>query len=432
MSGNFLAKELETLKIKIRYTTELIRKSYTRTNITNSWRGTQANILITVLNDLIDLQNADNDLVRRFYDKHAFIIKLSFQRLKVNIVLPKILTTIPYEKFPDFLPASDFVADASISFDETQEAVIVTSNDSTENSVNENSFTMTFDIKTALGLVPNFDGNPQSLDQFIDSIDLLNELTTDADQKQTMFKFIKTRLLNKARDVCKSINSFDQLKETLITTCQSVEKSDTYEVMLEALRQKGGATGFADEIKKLTDRLNAAYIAEGIPPQSSLKMANKKGINALINGAKHPQTKLLLKAGNFGSLAEATTKLISEDLKGDEVAQILRFSQNSNGQKFKHNKNFNQNFNKNGNRNKNNYYNNKNHGNNYNNNGNRGHNHHNNGNRGNNHYNNGNRGNNHHNNGNRGNNSVRYMENRPDPSPDSRQDFDRLGSSTDH
>lgn len=87
----------------------------------------------------------------------------------------------------------------------------------------------------------------------------------------------------------------------------------------------------------------STYIFEGVPPNVATKLA----IDTLIEGARNPQTKLLLKAGNFTDLQEVARRMVQEDLKGNEVAQILQLSTNNynkNKNKFNGN-NFNKNFN---------------------------------------------------------------------------------------
>lgn len=187
-----------------------------------------------------------------------------------------------------------------------------------------------FNLQQAISLVQTYDGNSKTLQHFIDSITFLNKITRAADN-MLLLQFIKTRLVNKARDVAAQETTLETLIAKLREHCVSAVNSDTLRARLNAVRQRNDASKFAQEVEDLTNQLGNQYITEGVPPLVATKLANTAGIATIQKGARNPQTKLLLMAGNFTTLADATTKLLTEDNKPNEVASILALSQQQRG-----------------------------------------------------------------------------------------------------
>lgn len=209
---------------------------------------------------------------------------------------------------------------------------------------------MVFDLKSATSLVEPYTGTPGDLAAFTDSISLLNTLTDEAD-KATMLLFIKTRLRGKARDAETTLRS---IIARLEATCTDSITSETETAKLQAIRQRGNnVAAYAAEIQNTTDKLCNLHIKEGVPPDTASKLANNAGVAALINGIRNPQTRLIMRAGQFTSVSEATTKLLKEENSSAEVANILRLAATSSqvpqrgnrrsGQHQQQNRNFNNN-----------------------------------------------------------------------------------------
>lgn len=216
------SEKWKNIEVSIKNLSELVRKPYTRDSISEKWRVTQANGLITCLNKIIELESGCGQEARKFYDRYKFLIDLSLERLKLNFKLPKNFPRDYFQFYPETLKPTDFIA-------------TVTENLEEEDLVS--NINVSFDIKTALALVSNYNGEAINLEPFIDSIDLLNKITTAANHA-TMLTFIKSKLIGKARDVCRNATTFDGIKESLTNTCKSIEKSETLCTKLKVHKNK--------------------------------------------------------------------------------------------------------------------------------------------------------------------------------------------------
>lgn len=90
---------------------------------------------------------------------------------------------------------------------------------------------------------------------------------------------------------------------------------------------------FCKEVEKLTQQLAATYIDETIPTDKAMQMATKSGIESLINGIDHADSKLILRAGTFTKINEAIQKLqenYSEERQKSSMAQMFYTKNNHN------------------------------------------------------------------------------------------------------
>lgn len=180
-----------------------------------------------------------------------------------------------------------------------------------------------FDIRQATAIVQSYDGSTAGLETFIDSANLLKELTTAA-QVQMAIKFIKTRLSGKARTgLPENINSIDELITNVRNRCKDTTTPDNLIAKLNATKQRGSINTFTDEIESLCTQLENTYITQQIPANVAKTMATKAGITALVNGILSNETKLILKAGNFTSIKEALQKVLDNASENSNNAQML-------------------------------------------------------------------------------------------------------------
>lgn len=175
------------------------------------------------------------------------------------------------------------------------------------------AMTDTFDIRTATSLIPVYDGKNEQLDSFTDSVLLMKELTAETHQ-EILLKFIKTRLIGKAREIVSSgITTTDELLSKLRIKCASKLSSES--VLAQLKRAKQGSSSisdFADEIDSLASRLAKTYVSEELATsEAASKLAEKFALEALTNGVRNPETSLILKAGNFTNLSDAISKAIT-------------------------------------------------------------------------------------------------------------------------
>lgn len=241
--------------------------------------------------------------------------------LAVHIEVPdRIGSTVEVSKAPEV----DF---SDPEADESEDPVDLLNEEEEEEEEEEylENEMATFDIKTAVALVPCYDGSTTTLDQFTSSVELLNTLTSD-NHTATLLAFVKTRLVGKARDVAAAETSVLAIVERLKATCATSENSQSVAAKLAAVKQRTSASGFAEEVKKLTEELSNMYVKEGVSTQAASQLANTAGVSAMINGCKSPQTKFLLRAGNLKTVQEASTKIILEDQNSTEVARVLQMA----------------------------------------------------------------------------------------------------------
>lgn len=172
-----------------------------------------------------------------------------------------------------------------------------------------------FDIKTATALLKPYDGNHEETEAFIESLELLDELTP-ADQKSTMIKFIKTRVSGKARYVITDeMTSVSLIKAKLRQKFTTKISSEAVLAQLKACRQ-GNKTleDYALQMENLTRQLTKAYIHEDIATgEAAEKLAEKAAVHTFAKNISNPETSLILRAGNFTTVAEITTKAMAVD-----------------------------------------------------------------------------------------------------------------------
>lgn len=194
-----------------------------------------------------------------------------------------------------------------------------------------------FDIKTATGLIQNYDGSVNGLDTFIDSVNLLKDITAEA-HIPTAIKFIKTRVSGKARSAL-PINpqTFEEIINPIKQACQSTETPDSILAKLKAIPNKGDKQKLCDEVETLTQKLSTLYINNKIPIDVAQQMATKAGVDALINGVSNSELKIILKANEFNTIQKAIQKI--NETKTDQTSQV--FSIQSNHQRGRGRKNYN-------------------------------------------------------------------------------------------
>lgn len=254
------------------------------------------------------------------------------------------------EQFLELAKPYDISNKVGAQIDTRTEPSVIWSDTETEEEEEEVA-EMVFDLKSATSLVEPYSGTPSELATFTDSISLLDTITEAAD-KATMLLFIKTRLRGKARDVANGETTLAGIIARLEATCTDSVNSQTETAKLQAIRQRGAnSIAYTAEIQKITDKLCNLHIKEGVPPTTAAKLANTTGVAALIQGIRNPQTRLIMRAGQFNTVADATTKLLMEENSSAEVANILRLatnpsqsSQRGNGQRRTGHNNQNRNY----------------------------------------------------------------------------------------
>lgn len=188
------------------------------------------------------------------------------------------------------------------------------------------------DIKLGTSLVQTYDGSPDNMLAFLDAVELFSNTVEDeftgstaelkAAARETVYKFVKTRLTGKARQVIVGVENITQLIAKIKEQCSSKVNSDQIRAKLKALKQKGSINDLCDEVEKLTLQLATKYAEEKIPIDKANQMATKCGIETLINGTTSSDCKLVLKAGSFGAINDAIQKV--QEIHSDNNAVIQK------------------------------------------------------------------------------------------------------------
>lgn len=207
-----------------------------------------------------------------------------------------------------------------------------------------------FDIKTATALVQPYDGSPEKLDSFLDSVSLLAELTSEAHMGVAV-KFVTTRLSGKARSILPAnITTLNEIVNVVKQNCESLETPESVAAKLKALKSKGDSDKYLESVEMLTAKLTSLYIKNDIPMTVATKMATKTGVDTLINNSTNSDTRIILKAADFPSIQAAIQKFNESNFNAT-TAQILN-TQSSANTSYSRNRNIRGNFtNRGGNRN---------------------------------------------------------------------------------
>ena len=320
-------KALKTFTANVNKTIIHVRKSH-KSIKTVYTRNKHANVLIKELNSLVNIANKNENKISRA-NKDIINTKWQIALTKLNVTLTRLKLRVPLN--------GDLWEQANIeTLDERGESDPTEDVQTEDNLGSEDTIVlpevMSFDIKTASTLLSVCDGSPDQVVTFIDALTLLRELTP-ANHAEILLRFAKVRLTGKAKNVTSAAVTIDELIKELKTHCAATESSAAVEMRLKAVRQTGDAATYATKIEELTQKLASQHIAEGIPAAAATRLATKCGIAALVQGARNPQTRLILKAGSFNTMTDAVTKLLQEDAAPDEVAQILALGNSQGSQR---------------------------------------------------------------------------------------------------
>lgn len=190
-----------------------------------------------------------------------------------------------------------------------------------------NMTTVPFDIKQATAIVQPYDGSAENLDAFVDAVMLLKDYVQQA-HTDTAIKFLKTRLLGKARiGLPANIPTIDVLINDVKSRCKDQQKPENIIAKIKNVKQRTDINSLCDEIDNLTIKLKSIYVQEGIPENIAQTMSTKIGVDALINNVNH-ETKIILKAGTFSNIKDAVQR-VQENVPQNST-QILSFQRQNN------------------------------------------------------------------------------------------------------
>lgn len=181
-------------------------------------------------------------------------------------------------------------------------------------------------IKITSQLIPQYDGSVDKLPSVLAALAALNTLITDANRVAAI-QVVLSRLDGRARvAVGDNPATIDDIKNRLKEKCETKLHPETVVAKLNATKQTGSIGQFAHQIETLTLDLEKCYLAENIPIDAAANLATRAGVKALTAGIRNTESKMILKAGQFNSLASAIAKAIENEPvteNGQGTSQVL-------------------------------------------------------------------------------------------------------------
>lgn len=191
-----------------------------------------------------------------------------------------------------------------------------------------NPIKMPFDVRTATAIVLPYDGSHGTLNTFIDSANLLKDVT-EQNHLQTAIKFLRTRLTGKARlGLPDNFATIDDLIKNVKSRCEEIVTPESILAKLKTTKQRGETDSFCNDVDSLCSQLRATYIESGVPDEIAKRMTTKAGVEALTAGVTNNETKIILKAGNFSDVKQAIQKVAENATSTTNTAQLLTFHNN--------------------------------------------------------------------------------------------------------
>lgn len=164
-------------------------------------------------------------------------------------------------------------------------------------------------LNTASRLVPEFDGKPENLRSFTDSLRLLDSLK--GTHETVAVSLIKTKLKGHARNLVNEETTINQIINTLNKSVKG-ESVDVLSAKIQNVRQNNkSANAYCSEIESLTKSLEGAYISDGLPCELAAKYSTQVAVKAMSTNCNLEKVKLIMEAGKFDNMNEAVGKFIS-------------------------------------------------------------------------------------------------------------------------
>lgn len=212
-------------------------------------------------------------------------------------------------------------------------------------------------LNTASRLICDFDGKPENLRSFLDSIQLIDSLKDT--HEQVAVSLIKTKLKGTARNL---INNESTISEIIDKLKISV-KGESVEVLTAKImnikQNNKPANIYSGEIESLVKSLENAYISDGLSCDLATKYSTQVAVKAMTKNCTIDKVRLIMEAGQFNSMNDAISKFVNSctEATGQQNA-ILYYHQRpynnsfrGNGRRFRGRGNFSRNYHSNTNNN---------------------------------------------------------------------------------
>lgn len=178
-----------------------------------------------------------------------------------------------------------------------------------------------------------FKGDPLDLQSFINSVELLKELS-EPQQANLLYKFVKSKLAGKALEQIKTTDVTTDLILVALKTNIKHESSKVIEGRFTALRQsRHSAEDFSKKVETLADSFRRSLISEGFPEVKANEMTVEKTVSLCRDIAQSDITKSVLSASTFGSAQDVVAKFLTETSKTVTEKTVLTYSSSFNKNK---------------------------------------------------------------------------------------------------
>lgn len=298
----------------------------------------QHNLIAQQIQEIyLDLNESNQAEIKRFSRNVKTRLAFLFTKLQVQISVPDNIFQIIETRFKS--PTGETSDNASDSDTElTEESNSNDKPDTQPNTLpiakgslhqdNSESSTMTpadF-INLATKILPDFNGEVENLQKFINALDLLNSIKET--HELLAVQLIKTKLTQKAQKLITTENSIDEIKATLKSRVKG-ESSISASTKLLGTKQNGrSGNDFIKEIEELTIKLENAYISDGMNAELAQTFSTQTAVKAITKNARSEKVKTVMIAGQFKNISEVTTKFVQANTDIEE--QRINFIQNRN------------------------------------------------------------------------------------------------------
>lgn len=164
-------------------------------------------------------------------------------------------------------------------------------------------------LNTASRLICDFDGKPENLRTFLDSLHLIDSLKET--HEQVAVSLIKTKIKGTARNLITTESTITDI----ISKLTSSVKGESVEVLsakiMNIKQNNKTANIYCSEIESLTKLLENAYISDGLSCDLANKYSTQVAVKALTKNCTIDKVKLIMEAGQFNSMNDAISKFVN-------------------------------------------------------------------------------------------------------------------------
>lgn len=210
-------------------------------------------------------------------------------------------------------------------------------------------------LSTASKLIVEFDGKPENLRSFLDSLQLVDSIKDS--HEQIAVSLIKTKLKGSARNLISQESTILEIINKLKLTVKGESVEVLSAKIMNTKQNNKTANTYCAEIESLTKSLENAYISDGLTTELANKYSTQVAVKALTKNCNIDKVKLIMEAGQFRDMNEAVSKFVNSctEATGQQNA-ILHFRQKptynnyrGNNRRFRGRNNYPRNYNNNNN-----------------------------------------------------------------------------------